>query len=358
MTELSAQSNLPGDDAARDPFARLSARELEVLEMMAMGFTNAEVAEHLDVSVHAVKFHLAAIYRKLDVTNRAEASSMYVSRLGAGSARAAELPSVPAASGRGGDGGGVDLRLVGHAIWRFKPLVILGLVLAIGLAIFAYARQTEEYASYSTVFVTQQGFPWGRLTLDQTTGSVTPANPRPGEPQFADPVRFSSLAILYSRLADSDPIRQIMLKAGPIDGRVEAAPLLASANQDDALPLISIAGIAGTADQAVALARRTTDALVTYLGQQQDANDIPSRDRVEIQVVKEAGQAKTLSGKSPTLPIVVFLAVMLGVIALALVLANLWPEGRKKAQKNEGAGDEDSPDTTGSVPVAGSGSAA
>ena len=57
-----------------DPRALLSPRELEVLEMASLGLTNSEIGRRLHVSVHAVKFHLAAIYRKLGVANRTEAS--------------------------------------------------------------------------------------------------------------------------------------------------------------------------------------------------------------------------------------------------------------------------------------------
>ena len=56
------------------PTARLSPREAQVLEMIPKGLTNSEVAECLGVSVHAVKFHLASIYRKLGVANRTEAA--------------------------------------------------------------------------------------------------------------------------------------------------------------------------------------------------------------------------------------------------------------------------------------------
>jgi DNA-binding NarL/FixJ family response regulator len=58
----------------------LSARELHVLEMASLGLRNAEIAEHLDVSVHAIKFHLAAVYRKLGVSNRAEAVVAHLQR--------------------------------------------------------------------------------------------------------------------------------------------------------------------------------------------------------------------------------------------------------------------------------------
>lgn len=56
----------------------LSRRELEVLEMTARGLTNHQVGRELDVTVHAVKFHLASIYRKLSVANRTEAAVVYL----------------------------------------------------------------------------------------------------------------------------------------------------------------------------------------------------------------------------------------------------------------------------------------
>jgi DNA-binding NarL/FixJ family response regulator len=56
----------------------LSLRETEVLEMVARGLTNAEIGSALGVTVHAVKFHLATIYRKLEVGNRTEAASVYL----------------------------------------------------------------------------------------------------------------------------------------------------------------------------------------------------------------------------------------------------------------------------------------
>jgi len=61
-----------------DPRERLSAREVEVLEMAALGLTNVQIAERLHVTIHAIKFHLAAIYRKLEVTNRTEAAVLFL----------------------------------------------------------------------------------------------------------------------------------------------------------------------------------------------------------------------------------------------------------------------------------------
>ncbi len=56
----------------------LTPRELEVLQMIAVGMTNAEAARQMHLSVHAIKFHLAAIYRRLGVNNRTEAAVTYL----------------------------------------------------------------------------------------------------------------------------------------------------------------------------------------------------------------------------------------------------------------------------------------
>ncbi len=56
----------------------LTARELEVLQLISSGVTNAEAARRLQVSVHAIKFHLASIYIRLGVSNRTEAAVAYL----------------------------------------------------------------------------------------------------------------------------------------------------------------------------------------------------------------------------------------------------------------------------------------
>ena len=46
--------------------------------MAALGLTNVQIGNRLHVSVHAVKFHLAAVYKKLGVANRTEAAVVYL----------------------------------------------------------------------------------------------------------------------------------------------------------------------------------------------------------------------------------------------------------------------------------------
>jgi DNA-binding NarL/FixJ family response regulator len=52
----------------------LTRRELEILQLVAEGHSNAQLARMLWVTEQTVKFHLSNIYRKLDVANRTEAS--------------------------------------------------------------------------------------------------------------------------------------------------------------------------------------------------------------------------------------------------------------------------------------------
>jgi len=52
----------------------LTPRELEVLQLVASGSSNGEIAQSLWVTEQTVKFHLSNVYRKLGVANRTEAS--------------------------------------------------------------------------------------------------------------------------------------------------------------------------------------------------------------------------------------------------------------------------------------------
>ena len=52
----------------------LTTRELEILQLVARGSTNGEIARRLWVTEQTVKFHLSNIYRKLEVGNRTQAS--------------------------------------------------------------------------------------------------------------------------------------------------------------------------------------------------------------------------------------------------------------------------------------------
>ena len=63
----------PAEDSGLLPSDPLTARESEVLALLAVGASNKEIAARLHVSDHTVKFHVSAILSKLGAATRAEA---------------------------------------------------------------------------------------------------------------------------------------------------------------------------------------------------------------------------------------------------------------------------------------------
>jgi len=58
--------------ASDDLWERLSAREFEVLRLVALGYTNAEIAEQLTISVKTVETHRARGMEKMNLSSRSE----------------------------------------------------------------------------------------------------------------------------------------------------------------------------------------------------------------------------------------------------------------------------------------------
>lgn len=63
----------PGFAAAEPVRPLLTPRELEILGCLGEGLSNKAVARTLGISAHTVKFHLEAVFAKLDAASRAEA---------------------------------------------------------------------------------------------------------------------------------------------------------------------------------------------------------------------------------------------------------------------------------------------
>ncbi len=66
---MAQSAHVPTDD-----LPDLTRRELEILQLVAEGHSNTQLAKMLWVTEQTVKFHLSNVYRKLDVANRTEAS--------------------------------------------------------------------------------------------------------------------------------------------------------------------------------------------------------------------------------------------------------------------------------------------
>jgi hypothetical protein len=240
----------------------------------------------------------------------------------------------------------LDLQLYFRVLKRFRVLVLAGFALASLLAGLSYAsvefeegglglvhRQDETWQSQARLFITDRGFPWGRTRPEYV---VDPRGETPPIPT-ADAGRLSSLAILYAELAGGDPVKSLIpgravistqsdpaLVAVPglVEVRAVPAPPFSSPN---ILPLINIRAIGTTPTEAIGLARRTTNALVTFIRRQQSAAAIKPQERVVVQVIDEPDSARLVAPRGRTLPLIVFTAVMIAFIGLAFVLENLRP---------------------------------
>ena len=62
----------PPADIADDELDRLSARELEVMRLIARGYSYKEVAKELFISIKTVETHVSAVLRKLQLSSRHE----------------------------------------------------------------------------------------------------------------------------------------------------------------------------------------------------------------------------------------------------------------------------------------------
>lgn len=73
MNPIFKGSMVIGENEDERLFEALTERESQVLELLARGLANKQIAAALGISEHTVKFHVSSIYTKLGVTNRAEA---------------------------------------------------------------------------------------------------------------------------------------------------------------------------------------------------------------------------------------------------------------------------------------------
>ena len=233
----------------------------------------------------------------------------------------------------------MDLRLFGRVLWRFRLLVTLGFILAVGLAVLSVVkvgphgltyRDSQLWSADMQLEVTQSGCPICRLYA--TRSSPTPGEPgSPIEPKapLVDPTRFATLALYYANLMTTDPVQHL---AGGKDD--SSRKLIATARRDDQsgtlLPYIDVTAISPSARDAMTYAERSADALNAYILAQQRMNHVPVSDRAVVATIVHPHRANVYRPRPKTIPLVVFLAVMFATIGLAFVLENARPRIREE----------------------------
>jgi hypothetical protein len=233
----------------------------------------------------------------------------------------------------------MDLNLYFRVIWRFRFLVLGGLVLALVLGFFAMARvsfahgspkisyrQKQTWVSSTTLDVTQAGFPEGYTVFPYQAITVPGTSQPTFVSKFADPTRFSDLALYYSSLANSDAVQRLLYSHGPIGGFMVANPVnTGPASRPLPTNMISITGTSHSRARAGVIANKGSAAFMQYLSSQQAAAGVPTKDRVIVKVLNSAGAATLVTKRKKTIPIVVFITVLIATLGLAFILENLRP---------------------------------
>lgn len=216
----------------------------------------------------------------------------------------------------------MDLSLYLRVLWRFRVIVGLGLLLALSLTFLSVVRVSfdhgkpqftyrlsQTWSSTETLLITAKGTPWARIN-DQ---SVTPGG-------------LATLSAFYAALANSDKVQERLRESGRVPGVMFAQPVVDRVTQNRGpLPFVSIIGTAKRGVDAVSTASRGGNALIDYVVSTQNSANIPKSQRIQITVLTEAQPAKLLAGRKKTLPIVIFVTIMIATIGLAFILENLRP---------------------------------
>ncbi len=229
----------------------------------------------------------------------------------------------------------MDLQLFLNVVWRSKWLVAFGTLIAITLAVLTYGRSTEVWQGQSQLLITQASFPYGRAVQQYAIGSAKaniPAVPI-GEASY-----MSALAPVYSALANGDAVQGQLRQQLHVTDSVKAENVINSTIGTN-LPLVNLTATAPTRDRAATLVERAALILRTYVNQQQTAAQISPSQRVQLLILQSGANAQLVKGHKLSVAILVFLAVLTGVLTLVFVRENLRASAATEAiEASQGTG--------------------
>lgn len=247
----------------------------------------------------------------------------------------------------------MDLKLLSRVLGRHKVVTLGGLALALVLAIFAYGqptfangkptvvpRGTEIWQTQAQLLINQQNDPYGDVVdgLPLTSGKRSAQTSQNPPLQVGSVDYLASLAPVYAAIANGDAVQSQVHKLGP------TASVVAIAMTDPTtgllLPVVQLTVTAFSEDTAYKAAALASSALEKVVVNEQAASGIPAVQRVRLSRVQNGLQVRLIKGHKPTVPMLVFVAVMAAAITLAFVLENYRNNATRDA---EDASDGDTP---------------
>lgn len=235
----------------------------------------------------------------------------------------------------------MDLALYARVIWRFRLIVLAGLLLAVVLALLSYVhvslkggspsltyRQAELWQSDTRILIRPPGFPQGRavVPLSSIPGSsaVGPSTSTGAEVVATD---LSRLAVYFAGLANGDAVQRILARNKSLRGAMTASPYIDPATKSPQ-PVLILSGVASTPEMASRVAAKAAVAFRRYFNRLATNAKINPEDRVQLSVLNQPSGAQLIAKRKKTVPIFVFLTVMIAAVGLAFVLENLRPRMR------------------------------
>jgi hypothetical protein len=214
----------------------------------------------------------------------------------------------------------MDLRLFWAVAKRYKRISIGGTLLAAVVAIFAYGtpgphgitpRGSVTWESRAQLIITQSGgAAYGQLDSKHDSVGATGY--------------FSALSPIYSGLANGNAVQSAILSS-KIPGRVVATEGI-DPNTGAYIPFVNLTADAPSAADAVALSQRAIGALQHYIDQIETSSGVPSASRITLGVVQNGLPPVIASKPKPTIPALIFLAILAGTIMLIFSLENRDPQ--------------------------------
>lgn len=226
-------------------------------------------------------------------------------------------------------------------LWRFRLIVVIGVLLGAALALASFARiefvdgkprlsarAPEVWLSASTLFVTQDGFPWGRTIFDETLTIEGAGGEETVIPRFGEPGRYSGLATLYVELAKSDTVRRAFRASAP-PGVTYQPDVVKSSDGGSVLPMIYMKGYGPSPELAEGAANIAAEQFQRYLSEEQARANIAEDRRVEVVITSRAIPAQIVEPRSVVRPIFLLLLVLMATVGLVFMLENLRPRVRE-----------------------------
>ena len=160
----------------------------------------------------------------------------------------------------------MDLRRHVGVLSRFRDILIVGLVVAVCLTFIAAVRVSTKHGFSTAAFSWRQQETWQATETMHLTqcGLVLPRtnSPNPTAPSCDVP---ASNVLVYQQLANSDPVRRVILSHGPIDGRYDFFPVTDPLTHQSILPFVSVEGFSSSPAKALLLTKIASQSFREYL---------------------------------------------------------------------------------------------